>query len=140
MKESAVIALDYIKAHYEELQIPEDTFDKLEIHLHVPEGAIPKDGPSAGITMATSLVSTLTRRTVKPRIAMSGEITLTGRVLPVGGIKEKILAAKRAGVKTLILSKENEKDILDIKPIYIEGLTFSYVETIKEVLDLALND
>ena len=140
MKESAVIALDYIKAHYEELQIPESTFDKLEIHLHVPEGAIPKDGPSAGITMATSLVSTLTRRTVKPRIAMSGEITLTGRVLPVGGIKEKILAAKRAGVKTLILSKENEKDILDIKPIYIEGLTFSYVETIKEVLDLALND
>ena len=86
------------------------------------------------------LVSTLTRRTVKPRIAMSGEITLTGRVLPVGGIKEKILAAKRAGVKTLILSKENEKDILDIKPRYIEGLTFSYVETIKEVLDLALND
>lgn len=140
MKESAVIALDYIKAHYEELQIPESTFDKLEIHLHVPEGAIPKDGPSAGITMATSLVSTLTRRTVKPRIAMSGEITLTGRVLPVGGIKEKILAAKRAGVKTLILSKENEKDILDIKPIYIEGLTFSYVETIKEVLDLSLND
>ena len=140
MKESAVIALDYIKAHCEELEIPEDTFDKLEIHLHVPEGAIPKDGPSAGITMATSLVSTLTRRTVKPRIAMSGEITLTGRVLPVGGIKEKILAAKRAGVKTLILSKENEKDILDIKPIYIEGLTFSYVETIKEVLDLALND
>ena len=140
MKESAVIALDYIKAHCEELQIPESTFDNLEIHLHVPEGAIPKDGPSAGITMATSLVSTLTRRTVKPRIAMSGEITLTGRVLPVGGIKEKILAAKRAGVKTLILSKENEKDILDIKPIYIEGLTFSYVETIKEVLDLALND
>ena len=140
MKESAVIALDYIKAHCKELEIPEDTFDKLEIHLHVPEGAIPKDGPSAGITMATSLVSTLTRRTVKPRIAMSGEITLTGRVLPVGGIKEKILAAKRAGVKTLILSKENEKDILDIKPIYIEGLTFSYVETIKEVLDLALND
>ena len=140
MKESAVIALDYIKAHCEELEIPEETFDKLEIHLHVPEGAIPKDGPSAGITMATSLVSTLTRRTVKPRIAMSGEITLTGRVLPVGGIKEKILAAKRAGVKTLILSKENEKDILDIKPIYIEGLTFSYVETIKEVLDLALND
>ena len=128
MKESAVIALDYIKAHCEELEIPESTFDKLEIHLHVPEGAIPKDGPSAGITMATSLVSTLTRRTVKPRIAMSGEITLTGRVLPVGGIKE------------LILSKENEKDILDIKPIYIEGLTFSYVETIKEVLDLALND
>ena len=140
MKESAVIALDYIKAHSEELQIPVDTFDKLEIHLHVPEGAIPKDGPSAGITMATSLVSTLTKRTVKPRIAMSGEITLTGRVLPVGGIKEKILAAKRAGVKTLILSKENEKDILDIKPIYIEGLTFSYVETIREVLDLALND
>lgn len=140
MKESAVIALDYIKAHCEELQIPEDTFDNLEIHLHVPEGAIPKDGPSAGITMASSLVSTLTRRTVKPRIAMSGEITLTGRVLPVGGIKEKILAAKRAGVKTLILSKENEKDILDIKPIYIEGLTFSYVETVKEVLDLALND
>ena len=140
MKESAVIALDYIKAHCGELEIPESTFDKLEIHLHVPEGAIPKDGPSAGITMATSLVSTLTRRTVKPRIAMSGEITLTGRVLPVGGIKEKILAAKRAGVKTLILSKENEKDILDIKPIYIEGLTFSYVETIKEVLDLALND
>ena len=140
MKESAVIALDYIKAHCGELEIPESTFDKLEIHLHVPEGAIPKDGPSAGITMATSLVSTSTRRTVKPRIAMSGEITLTGRVLPVGGIKEKILAAKRAGVKTLILSKENEKDILDIKPIYIEGLTFSYVETIKEVLDLALND
>ena len=116
-----------------------EIFDRLEIHLHVPEGAIPKDGPSAGITMATSLVSTLTKRTVRPRIAMSGEITLTGRVLPVGGIKEKILAAKRAGVTQIILSKDNEKNILDINPMYIKGIIFSYVDTIMEVLDLALN-
>ena len=139
MKESAIIALDYIKAHCEELSIPMEIFDRLEIHLHVPEGAIPKDGPSAGITMATSLVSTLTKRTVRPRIAMSGEITLTGRVLPVGGIKEKILAAKRAGVTQIILSKDNEKNILDINPMYIKGIIFSYVDTIMEVLDLALN-
>lgn len=138
MKESAVIALDYIKAHRDEIGIPTEALENVEIHLHVPEGAIPKDGPSAGITMATSLVSTLTKRHVKPRIAMTGEITLTGRVLPVGGIKEKILAAKRAGVSTIILSKENEKDIKEIKPIYVDGVTFHYVDNVMQVLDLAL--
>ena len=138
MKESAVLALEYIKAHASELQIPEEIFEEWNVHVHVPEGAIPKDGPSAGITMATSLVSAFTKRKVKPNLAMTGEITLRGKVLPVGGIKEKILAAKRAGIKEIILSKENQKHIEEIKPLYLKGLKFHFVETIKEVLDMAL--
>ena len=110
----------------------------MSVHIHVPEGAIPKDGPSAGITMVTSLASALTKRKVRKNLAMTGEITLRGKVLPVGGIREKILAAKRAGIKQIILCKENEKDIKDIKEIYLKGLTFHYVETISEVLDIAL--
>ncbi|MCK9181047.1 MAG: endopeptidase La, partial [Bacteroides sp.] len=110
------------------------------IHLHVPEGAIPKDGPSAGITMATSLASAFTQRKVKANIAMTGEITLRGKVLPVGGIKEKILAAKRAGIKEIILSAQNKKNIEEIQEIYLKGLTFHYVENVKEVFDLAITD
>ena len=108
------------------------------MHIHVPEGAIPKDGPSAGITMVTSLVSTFTQRKVRKQLAMTGEITLRGKVLPVGGIKEKILAAKRAGITHLILCQENEKDIQEIRPDYLKGLTFHYVDDIKQVIDLAL--
>ena len=140
MKESAVIALQYLKANGKKFGIETEKFDNFNVHIHVPEGAIPKDGPSAGITMATSLASAFTRRKVKDHIAMTGEITLRGKVLPVGGIKEKILAAKRAGIKEIILSEENRKDIEDIKPIYIKGLTFHYVSTIKQVIDLALTD
>lgn len=140
MKESAIIALQYLKANCKKLDINEDVFDNYNVHIHVPEGAIPKDGPSAGITMVTSLASSFTKRKVKDHIAMTGEITLRGKVLPVGGIKEKILAAKRAGITEIILSKENKKDIDDIKAIYLKGLTFHYVKTIKEVLDLALTD
>ncbi|MBR5744682.1 MAG: endopeptidase La, partial [Muribaculaceae bacterium] len=109
-------------------------------HIHVPEGAIPKDGPSAGITMATSLISAFTRRKVKANLAMTGEITLRGKVLPVGGIKEKILAAKRAGIKEIIISDENRKDIDDISAKYIDGLTFHYVKTVKDVYNIALTD
>ncbi len=138
MKESATIALQYVKAHYLDLKIHPLIFKYWDVHLHVPEGAIPKDGPSAGITMATSLASLFTQRKVKPFIAMTGELTLSGRVLPVGGIKEKILAAKRAGIKEIILSSENKKDIEDIKEIYRKGLTFHYVDFMSEVLDLAL--
>lgn len=138
MKESAMLALEYIKAHSAEFEIPNEIFDNWHIHLHVPEGAIPKDGPSAGITMATALASALTQRKVRPGLAMTGEITLRGKVLPVGGIKEKILAAKRAGIKEIILCKENERNINAIPDIYIKGLTFHYVEDIKEVLDIAL--
>jgi ATP-dependent Lon protease len=138
MKESAVIALEYLKAHNEQLDIPAEVFDNWNIHLHVPEGAIPKDGPSAGITMATSMASALTQKKVKKNIAMTGEITLRGKVLPVGGIKEKILAAKRVGITEIILSKENEKDILDINEVYISGLKFHYVDDIMDVLDIAL--
>lgn len=138
MKESAVIAMQYIKSHADLLNISEEVFDKWSVHIHVPEGAIPKDGPSAGITMITSLASSFTQRKVKPNLAMTGEITLRGRVLPVGGIKEKILAAKRANIKEIILSEENRKDIEEIKDTYIKGLTFHYVKDIKEVLDLAL--
>lgn len=138
MKESAVIALQYIKAHAQILNIPNDIFENHTIHLHVPEGAIPKDGPSAGITMVTSLASLLTQRKVKAKTAMTGEMTLRGKVLPVGGIKEKILAAKRAGIKSIILSEDNRKDIEDISRQYIEGLEFIYVKDITEVLDAAL--
>ncbi len=138
MKESATIALEWVKGHYEELGIDREKFEKFDINVHVPEGAIPKDGPSAGITMVTSLVSTYTGRKVKDRIAMTGETTLRGRVMPVGGIKEKILAAKRAGIEEIILSEDNRKDISEIKPEYIKGLTFHYVRTNSDVLELAL--
>lgn len=138
MKESATIALQYIKANAEVYDIDPKLFETYNIHLHVPEGAIPKDGPSAGITMATAIASAFTQRKVANKIAMTGEITLRGKVLPVGGIKEKILAAKRAGIKEIILSKENEKDITEIKDIYIKGLKFHYVSNISEVLDIAL--
>ena len=140
MKESAMLALEYIKAHASQLSINEEVFDNWNIHVHVPEGAIPKDGPSAGITMATSLASALTQRKVKPNIAMTGEITLRGKVLPVGGIKEKILAAKRAGIKEIILCSDNKKHIDEIQDIYLKGLTFHYVNDIKEVFNLALTD
>lgn len=138
MKESAVIALEYIKAHASMLDIKDDVFENWNVHVHVPEGAIPKDGPSAGITMVTSLASAFTQRKVRKNLAMTGEITLRGRVLPVGGVKEKILAAKRSGIKEIILSKDNEKDIKDIKDVYIKGLNFHYVKDIHEVLDFAL--
>jgi len=138
MKESATIAMEYIKSHAEMLEIDNKIFENWNIHLHVPEGAIPKDGPSAGITMATAIASAFTQRKVKKNIAMTGEITLRGKVLPVGGIKEKILAAKRAGIKEIILSKENKKDISEIKDIYIKGLTFHYVSTISDVFEIAL--
>lgn len=138
MKESATIALEWVKAHHVELGIDAQMFEKNDINIHVPEGAIPKDGPSAGITMVTSIVSTFTSRKVKERIAMTGETTLRGRVMPVGGIKEKILAAKRAGITELILCDQNSKDIADIKQEYLDGLTFHYVHTNDEVLALAL--
>ena len=138
MKESATIAYEWVQAHCDELSISPEMFEKHNLNIHVPEGAIPKDGPSAGITMVTSIVSTFTRREVCDRIAMTGEMTLRGRVMPVGGIKEKILAAKRAGITELILCEDNRKDIEEIKPEYINGLTFHYVRTISEVLDLAL--
>ncbi len=138
MKESATLALQWIKSNAERLGIPQEVFTTNDVHIHVPEGAIPKDGPSAGITMLTSLVSTFTGRKVKERIAMTGETTLRGRVLPVGGIKEKILAAKRAGINRIILSEKNRKDIEDIKDEYIKGIQFLYVKTNDEVLELAL--
>jgi len=138
MKESAIIALEYIKSHAEVLKINYDVFKKWNIHVHVPEGAIPKDGPSAGITMATSLASALTQRKVRKNIALTGEITLRGKVLPVGGIKEKILAAKRAGIEEIILSADNLKDIEQINKIYLKGLTFHYVKTVMDVLQIAL--
>ena len=138
MKESAMLALEYIHAHAALFGIDESLFENWNVHIHVPEGAIPKDGPSAGVTMVTSLVSSFTQRKVRKNIAMTGEITLRGKVLPVGGIKEKILAAKRAGIKELILCEENRKDIEEIKPEYLKGLTFHYVEDIRQVVDLAL--
>ncbi len=138
MKESATIALEYIKANLDDFGIKYKTLINNNIHIHVPEGATPKDGPSAGITMLTSLVSSYTQRKVKAKMAMTGEITLRGKVLPVGGIKEKILAAKRANIKEIILCSENRKDIEDIKPKYLKGLTFHYVDEMKEVIDIAL--
>jgi ATP-dependent Lon protease len=138
MKESAMLALEYIHSHAALFNIPEELFEKWNIHVHVPEGAIPKDGPSAGITMVTSLVSAFTQRKVKNNLAMTGEITLRGKVLPVGGIKEKILAAKRAGIKEIILCKDNKKDINEIKADYLEGLLFHYIDDIREVVEIAL--
>ena len=138
MKESAIIAHEYLKSNAEMLELPDNFSDKWNIHIHVPEGAIPKDGPSAGVTMATSIASAFTQRKVKKYLAMTGEITLRGKVLPVGGIKEKILAAKRASIKEIIVSEDNRKDIESINAIYIKGLRFHYVETIMEVLEVAL--
>ena len=140
MKESAVLALEYIKAHADSLQIDYRVFDNWGVHIHVPEGATPKDGPSAGITIATSIASALTQRKVRNHLAMTGEITLRGKVLPVGGIKEKILAAKRAGITDIVISQENKKDIDEINERYVAGLTFHFVEDVQEVFRIALLD
>jgi ATP-dependent Lon protease len=139
MKESASTAMSFVKAHSESLGIEVQQFENTDIHLHIPEGAIPKDGPSAGVTMLTAITSAFTGRRARPYVAMTGEITLRGKVLPVGGIKEKILAAKRAGMKEIILSADNEKHVEEINPDYIKGLTFHYVDRMEEVLNLALN-
>ena len=138
MKESATIALEWIRCHVRDLGIDPRVFENYNIHIHVPEGAVPKDGPSAGITMATSLASALTQRKVRKEIAMTGEITLRGKVLPVGGIREKILAAKRAGIKHIVLCQDNKKDIDEIPEVYLNGVTFHYVNTVMDVLDFAL--
>ena len=138
MKESATLALGYVKAHAKELGIKPEVFEKTSVHIHVPEGAIPKDGPSAGITMTTALVSAFTKRLVKPRIAMTGEMTLRGKVLPIGGVKEKLLAAKRAGITDIVLCEDNRKDVMEIAPIYLKGLKLHYVHDISEVLAIAL--
>jgi ATP-dependent Lon protease len=138
MKESAMLALEYIKAHADKFNIDSQLFEEWNVHIHVPEGAIPKDGPSAGITMTTALVSAFTKRKVRKNLAMTGEITLRGKVLPVGGIKEKILAAKRAGITDIVLCADNQKDIDEIKPVYLKGLTFHYVNDIMEVIDYSL--
>ncbi len=140
MKESSTIAMQYIKSNAKDFGIDSDIFDKYNVHIHVPEGATPKDGPSAGVTMLTSLVSLYTQRKVKKSLAMTGEITLRGKVLPVGGIKEKILAAKRARIKEILLCEENRRDIEEIKPEYLKGLTFHYVSEMKEVINLALTN
>jgi ATP-dependent Lon protease len=138
MKESATIALEYIKANATLLDLKQFNFDAYNIHIHVPEGATPKDGPSAGITLFTSLVSLFTQKRVKKNLAMTGEITLRGKVLPVGGIKEKILAAKRAKIKEIILSEQNQKNVEDINPSYLKGLHFHYVKAMEEVIALAI--
>ena len=140
MKESAILALEYVKAHADTLNIDYRIFDNWNIHIHVPEGATPKDGPSAGITIATSIASALTQRKVRKNTAMTGEITLRGKVLPVGGIKEKILAAKRAGITDIVMCQENEKDILEIPDMYLKGVTFHYVENVQDVWKFALTD
>lgn len=138
MKESATIALEYLRAHGDKLDLKSEIFDSWNLHIHVPEGATPKDGPSAGITMFTALASVYTQRKVRSHMAMTGEITLRGKVLPVGGIKEKILAAKRAHIKEIILCEDNRKDILEIEPEYLKGLSFHYVKTMDDVIALAL--
>ncbi len=138
MKESAMIAMEYLKAHADQYGLDSEVFETTDVHMHVPEGATPKDGPSAGITILTSLTSAFTHRKVRKNLAMTGEITLRGKVLPVGGIKEKILAAKRAGIKEIVMCKVNQKDVEEIKPVYLKGLSFHYVEDASEVLDYAL--
>ncbi len=138
MKESAVIALEYLKSHAEILDLDQEVFNNYNVHIHVPEGATPKDGPSAGITIFTALASIFTQRKFKAKVAMTGEITLRGRVLPVGGIKEKILAAKRLGLTEIILSDKNEKDLKEIEDIYLKGLKFHFVHDMIDVIDLAL--
>jgi ATP-dependent Lon protease len=140
MKESATIAMAYLKAHANQFGLKPEVFDKWDVHIHVPEGATPKDGPSAGITMLTALASAFTQKKVKNKLAMTGEITLRGRVLPVGGIKEKILAAKRAEIKEIILSEDNQKDINEINQKYLKGLTFHYVKDMVEVIKIALTN
>ena len=138
MKESAMLALEYIKSHADSLGIDMRIFENYNIHIHVPEGAVPKDGPSAGITIATSIASAITQRKVRNKVAMTGEITLRGKVLPVGGIREKILAAKRAGITDIILCEDNEKDITEIPEAYLQGLQFHYVQTVTDVWNIAL--
>ncbi len=139
MEESATAATSYLKAHAQELHIDPRLFRSYDLHIHVPDGATPKDGPSAGITIYTAIASLYTHRKVRAKLAMTGELTLRGTILPVGGIKEKVLAAKRAGIKTLILSTQNEKDIRDISPDYLRGLTFHYLEHVDALLPLALH-
>jgi ATP-dependent Lon protease len=138
MKESALIAMEYLKAHADMLDMEQEVFDKWNIHIHVPQGAVPKDGPSAGITMLTALASIFTQRKVKKYLAMTGEITLRGKVLPVGGVKEKILAAKRAGIKEIIMSEKNRKDVEEINERYLKGLKFHYVREMYEVIEKSL--
>jgi ATP-dependent Lon protease len=138
MKESAITALSYLKAHSDKLDIDYRLFNHYDLHVHVPAGAVPKDGPSAGITMVTSMASIFTQRKIRPFLAMTGEITLRGKVLPVGGIKEKILAATRAGVKEIIMCSKNRKDVEEVPANYIKGLTFYYVDKVDEVLGIAL--
>ena len=135
---AATIALGYIKAHAEQFGIARKKLDTTSVHIHVPEGAIPKDGPSAGITMTTALVSAFTGKKVRPRIAMTGEMTLRGKVLPIGGVKEKLLAAKRAGITDIVLCEKNRKDVDEIPEKYLKGLKFHYVQDIQEVIDFAL--
>jgi ATP-dependent Lon protease len=138
MKESATLAYEYLKSHASLLDIHPDVFPKYNVHLHVPEGATPKDGPSAGITMFAAMASAFTQRKVKPGVAMTGEITLRGKVLPVGGIKEKILAAKRNGLTAIVLSEENRKDVDQINKLYLQGLEFQYIDYMIEVVDKAM--
>ena len=140
MRESATIAMEFIKANASNYEINSEIFDNYNVHIHVPEGATPKDGPSAGVTMLTSLVSLFTQKKVKKSLAMTGEITLRGKVLPVGGIKEKILAAKRAKIKEILLSEDNRKDIEEIKQEYLKGLTFHYVKDMNDVINIALTN
>jgi len=139
MKESATTALTYLQSNSKKIDIDPEVFNKKTIHVHIPEGAVPKDGPSAGITMMTAIASAITGRRVKPYLGMTGEITLRGQVLPVGGIKEKVLAAKRAGLKEIILCWQNEKDIQEIDSSFIKGVKFYYVKTMQQVLDIALS-
>ncbi len=139
MKESAQTALSYVRSKADELDIEEDFFDTHDIHIHVPEGAVPKDGPSAGVTMVTAIVSAITKRPIRREVGMTGEVTLRGRVLPIGGLKEKSLGAHRAGLTTIILPKDNERDIDDIPESVREGLTFKLVSNADEVLKLALD-
>ncbi len=138
MKESASIALAFIRSHHDELGISMEKIESTNVHIHVPEGATPKDGPSAGVTMLTALVSAFTSRKVKANLAMSGEITLRGKVLPVGGIKEKLLAAKRSGIKQIILSEQNKKDVLAIESEYLNGVKFTYVSRMSQVIEESL--
>jgi ATP-dependent Lon protease len=138
MKESAVTALTYLQSNAKKYKLENILFEKKNIHVHVPEGATPKDGPSAGITMMTAIASALTGKRVKPFLAMTGEITLRGQVLPVGGIKEKVLAARRSGLKEIILCAQNEKDILEIDPEFVKGIKFHYIKTMSQVLEIAL--
>ena len=138
MKESATLAFEYIKTNSRQFGIKPEVLEKSNIHIHVPEGAVPKDGPSAGITMFVAMVSALTHKKVRPEVAMTGEITLRGKVTPIGGVKEKILAAKRAGITDLLLCDDNRRDIAEIEPRYLEGLQFHYINEMSEALPLVL--